>query len=176
LDALDAISWTGEMGAVVMRPEQAAALTQGLVAGLIGYSVFVIYFAGANTLAGDSPFHTASVLGAALFSLDGGGSVAASVIAYNGLHLIASLAMGLIASFLVLEVDLHPNLWYVVMFLFIAGLLYAVGLGGIVANEIAGAVTWLQVVVVNVVAAVLSGWYLWRSHPRLKDRVRRVAD
>ncbi|HUF70078.1 MAG TPA: hypothetical protein VMM79_15640, partial [Longimicrobiales bacterium] len=66
--------------------------------------------------------------------------------------------------------------WYLVMFLFIAGLLYAVGLGGIVANEIAGAVTWLQVVIVNVLAATLSGWYLWRSHPSLKDRVRRVAD
>jgi hypothetical protein len=158
-----------------MRPERAAALTQGLVAGMIGYLVFVIYFAGANTLAGDSPFHTASVLGSALFSLDAGAQ-AASVIAYNGLHLVASLAMGLIASFLVLEVDLHPNLWYVVMFLFTAGLLYAVGLGGIVANEIAGAVTWLQVVVVNVLAAGLSGWYLWRRHPRLKDRVRRVAD
>jgi hypothetical protein len=159
-----------------MRPERAAALTQGLVAGLIGYFVFVIYFAGANTLAGDPPFHTANVLGAALFSLDSTTALAASVIAYNGLHLLASLAMGLIASFLVLEVDLHPNLWYFVMFLFIAGLLYAVGLGGIVANEIAGAVTWRQVVIVNVLAAGLSGWYLWRSHPSLKDRVRRVAD
>jgi hypothetical protein len=29
---------------------------------------------------------------------------------------------------------------------------------------------------VNVLAAGLSGWYLWRRHPRLKDRVRRVAD
>jgi hypothetical protein len=27
-----------------------------------------------------------------------------------------------------------------------------------------------------VLAAGLSGWYLWRRHPRLKDRVRRVAD
>jgi hypothetical protein len=161
-----------------MRPERTAALTQGLVAGLIGYFVFVIYFAGANTLAGQSPFHTANVLGAALFPFEGDGpsAVAASVIAYNGIHLIASLAMGLIASLMVLEVDLHPNLWYFVMFLFIAGLLYAVALGGIVANEIAGAVTWLQVVIVNILAATLSGWYLWRSHPRLKDRVRRVAD
>jgi len=163
-----------------MQPERSEALKQGLIAGMIGYFVFVIWFAVVNVLTGESAFHTAQVLGSALFSFEptsmSATGLAAPVIAYNGVHLLASLMMGLVASFLVLEVDLHPNLWYVVMFLFIAGLLYSVGLGGIVAKEIAGAVSWEQVVVVNVLAALLSGWYLWRSHPSLKDRVRRAAD
>lgn len=161
-----------------MRPERTTALTQGLVAGLIGYGVFVLFFAIANAIVGESPFHTASVLGTALFSFEpsAASAVAAPVIAYNGLHLVASLFMGTVASFLVLEVDLNPSLWYFVMFLFIAGLLYAVGLGGIIANEIADAVSWIEVVIVNVMAAGFSGWFLWKSHPRLKDKVRRIAD
>lgn len=159
-----------------MTPERATAFRQGLIAGMIGYSVFVVFFALINLVAGESPFRTAHVLGSALFSLGDAATPAAPIIAYNGLHLIASLATGTIASFLVLEVDLHPNLWYVVMFIFMAGLLYSVAIGGVVANEIAAAVSWGQVVIVNVVAAVLSGGYLWKVHPRLRDRVRRAAD
>lgn len=157
-----------------MQAERSTALMQGLIAGMIGYAVFVIWFAVVNVIAGQSPFYTAHVLGMALFRFDPS-AVAQSVIAYNGLHLVASLLMGMIASFLVQEVDLHPNLWYIVMFMFVAGLLYAVGLGGIIANEIAGAVSWIEVVIVNVLAALFSGGYLWKSHPRLKERVRRAA-
>lgn len=159
-----------------MKPERSAALGQGLIAGMIGYSVFIVFFAVTNFIAGESIFRTAQVLGSALFSLGDAANPAAPIIAYNGVHLLASLATGLIASFLVLEVDLHPNLWYIVMFIFMAGLLYSVAVGGIVANEIAGAVRWGEVVIVNLLAAGLSGGYLWKSHPRLKDKVRRVTD
>jgi len=158
-----------------MNQDRTAALTQGLIAGMIGYFVFVAFFAILNVVSGASAFHTASSLGHALFGIGSADSITAAI-AYNGVHMIASLGMGLIASLLFMVVDLNPNFWYVVMFLFIAGLLYGVGLGGIVANELAGVVTWGQVVIVNVLAAVLSGTYLWKRHPTLKDRVRRVAD
>ena len=158
-----------------MNEDRSGALIQGLIAGMIGYFVFVAFFAILNLVSGAPAFHTASALGNALFDLGSSDDITAAI-AYNGVHMLASLAMGTIASFLILLVDLNPNVWYVVMFLFIAGLLYGVGLGGIVANELAGVVTWGQVVIVNVLAAVLSGAYLWKSHPMLKDRVRRVAD
>jgi hypothetical protein len=161
-----------------MQEQRAAALGQGVIAGMIGYAVFVLFFAVTNIAAGQSPFHTAHLLGAALFGMGdpSAAAQAAPVLAYNGIHLIAALIIGMATSLLFLEVDLHPALWYVVMFLFIAGLLYTVALGGIVASQIAGAVTWGQVVAVNVLAGLLSGWYLFRVHPRLRDRVRRAAD
>jgi hypothetical protein len=161
-----------------MEEQKAAALGQGVIAGFIGYLVFVIFFAVTNIAAGDSPFHTAHLLGTALFGAGdpAANAQAAPVLAYNGLHLVAALVIGIITSFLFLEVDLHPALWYLVMFVFIAGLLYSVAIGGIVAGEIAGAVSWWQIVLVNVLAGLFSGIYLFRAHPRLRDRVRRAAD
>lgn len=161
-----------------MPDQKAAALSQGVIAGFIGYMVFVIFFAVTNTVAGESPFHTAHLIGSALLRVGNpaAGAEAAPVLAYNGIHLLAAILIGIVASFLFLEVELHPMLWYLVMFLFIAGLLYSVAVGGIIAGEIAGAVSWGQVVAVNVLAALFSGIYLYRAHPRLRDRVRRAAD
>jgi len=160
-----------------MQEQRAAALGQGVIAGIIGYAVFVVFFAVTNIIAGQSPFHTAHLLGAALFGMGDPAAVQpATVLAYNGIHIIAALFIGIVTSLLFLEVHLHPALWYVVMFLFIAGLLYSVALGGIVASQIAGAVSWGQVIAVNVLAGLFSGLYLFRVHPRLRERVRRVAD
>jgi hypothetical protein len=161
-----------------MQEQRAAALGQGVIAGVIGYAVFVVFFAVANITAGQSAFHTAHLLGAALFNMGDPavGAQAAPVLAYNGIHLIAALIIGIVTSLLFLEVDLHPALWYVVMFIFVAGLLYTVAVGGIVAHQIAGAVTWGQVVAVNVLAGLFSGAYLFRVHPRLRERVQRTAD
>jgi len=100
----------------------------------------------------------------------------AAALAYNALHLVASVIMGSVASFLFFQLEQRPAAWYVILFLFIAGLLYSVAVGGIVAREIVGVVTWPHVVIVNLLAAFLAGQYLWRSHPRLADRVRRAAD
>jgi hypothetical protein len=161
-----------------MQEQRAAALGQGVIAGVIGYAVFVVFFAVVNLTAGQSAFHTAHLLGSALFGMGdpAAAAQAAPVLAYNGIHLIAALIIGIVTSILFLEVDLHPALWYVVMFIFIAGLLYTVAIGGIVASHIAGAVSWGQVVAVNVLAGLLSGAYLFRVHPKLRDRVRRAAD
>jgi hypothetical protein len=162
-----------------MTRSRSEALRHGLIAGLIGYVVFAVYFAIVNTIEGRSPLYTVNLLGMALFGI-GDPSISTPqlgpVMAYNGLHLVAALLWGTIASVLVLEVDLHPSLWWVVMFLFIAGLLYSTVVGGIVARELAGAVTWAHVVTVNVLAALLSAGYLWLAHPSLRERVMRESD
>lgn len=154
------------------------ALSQGLVAGLIGYLTFVAFFGVLNAATGDSPLTTPHMLGSALFGTGdpAGPPEAASVLAYSALHFLAAVLIGTAASILVTTVDLHPALWYLVMFLFVAGLLYSVTVGGIVANEMAGAVTWGQVVASNILAALTMGIVLWRAHPELRERVRRHGD
>ncbi len=155
-----------------------STISQGLIAGLIGYFVFVLFFAILNLSTGRSMLFTPNALGNALFRLGEAPGITSpeAVMAWNGVHLVASLTIGLIGSLLIVGVDRHPALWYVVMFLFIAGLLYSVAVGGVVAREIAGAVTWGQVVAVNVLAAFFSGLYLWRAHPTIRQRVQRLTD
>jgi len=160
-----------------MEEQRTAALGDGVIAGAIAFAVFVAFFATTNIVAGRSAFHTAHQLGTALFGFGdpGAGAQAGPVLAYSLLHFIAALTIGVVTSLLFLEVELQPALWYIVMFIFIAGLLYSVAVGGIVANEIAGAVSWTEVVIANVIAGLISGAYLWRRHPKLKDRVRRAG-
>jgi hypothetical protein len=161
-----------------MDEHRSAALGDGVIAGVIAFGVFVVYFAATNIVAGHSAFHTAHQLGVALFGFGDPAAAAQAgpVLAYSLLHLTAALVIGVITSLLFLEVELHPALWYIVMFIFIAGLLYSVAVGGIVANEIAEAVSWAQVIVANVIAGVVSGIYLWRRHPKLKDQVQRKGN
>jgi len=162
-----------------MSVNRSDALWQGLIAGLIGYAVFAAYFLIVNVVAGRPALHTVGALGSALFGMGDPASPTpdlAAALAYNALHLVASVIMGSVASFLFFQLEQRPAAWYVILFLFIAGLLYSVAVGGIVAREIVGVVTWPHVVIVNLLAAFLAGQYLWRSHPRLADRVRRAAD
>jgi hypothetical protein len=162
-----------------MSANRSEALWQGLIAGLIGYAVFAAYFLILNVVSGRPALHTVGSLGSALFGIGDPASATpdvAAALAYNALHLIASVFMGSIASFLLLQLEKLPAAWYVIMFLFVAGLLYSMAVGGIVAREIVGVVTWPHVIIVNLLAAFLAGQYLWRSHPRLAERVRRAAD
>ena len=161
-----------------MDEHRTAALGDGMIAGAIAFAVFVVFFAVTNIVAGQSAFHTAHQLGTALFGFrdPAAGAQPGPVLAYSLLHFIAALIIGVVTSLLFLEVALHPALWYIVIFIFTAGLLYSVAVGGIVANEIAGAVSWTQVVIANVIAGLISGAYLWRRHPKLKQRVQRTAD
>jgi hypothetical protein len=160
-----------------MRVSRTGVLWHGLVAGLIGYAIFAVYFAIVNVATGRSALHTVGSLGAALL---GAGTSAGdfgfdAVMAYNAVHLGASVLTGILSSFVFMQVERVPATWYVVMFFFIAGLLYATVIGGIAAGEIATVVPWAHVVIVNLLAAVGAGSYLWRAHPGLADRVRRAA-
>jgi hypothetical protein len=161
-----------------MMADRSDALWKGLVAALIGYAVFALYFAIINVVEGRHVLYTVNALGAALF---GRGSVQGPpslepVLAYNAVHLFVSIIVGVTASFLILQLERTPAVWYIIMFMFIMGLLYSVAVGGIVAREITGVVPWMHVVIVNVLAAVTAGSYLWRAHPRLGERVRRASD
>ncbi len=50
-----------------MRASTTLVIRGGLFAGLLGYAIVVVYFAAANLVAGRSLFHTAALLGSAMF-------------------------------------------------------------------------------------------------------------
>ena len=89
------------------------------------------------------------------------------MIAYNGVHLLASLTVGLGAAWLVHEAEDHHALWYVVFFAFLAGFIYAVGAMGVFAAEIAGVMSWSAVVTGTAIGGLTIIAYLWATHPGL---------
>ncbi len=144
---------------------------EGLVTGLIGYITVVILFGGMNALGGEGVFQTAATLGSALFF---GARDAESVVpgpdpilAYNGVHLLASLIIGLGASWVVFQIERHHVLWFAAFFIFLAGFIYSVVLMGVLAVEMAGLMGWMPILVANLAAGCTAGGYLWSRHRKL---------
>jgi hypothetical protein len=159
-----------------MKPESTRVVVEGLVTGLIGYLTVVLLFVIINLLAGRPSFHTAGLLGSALFFglrepselvLEPG-----PVIAYNGVHMLVSLLIGLGASWLVFQAEKHRLLWYIVFFIFLAGFVYSLAIMGVFAAEIVPFLSWTTVVLANVAAGITAGGYLWWRHSRLITRIK----
>lgn len=162
-----------------MRRDQQETWVHGCIAGLLAYAVIVVLFGAGNLLVGRSPLATASQLGTALFPYladPAGGISITAVIAYNGMHVIGSLVLGMAAAWLMHEVDLHPAIWYPVFFTAIAAVIFATVFVAQLVTERIAAASWRTIVVANTAAMVSAVWYLWRTHPGLEDRIVRLAE
>jgi len=155
-----------------MRNETKRVLTGGLFAGLIGYATVVVLFAVINLAAGRSPFHTPAMFGAALFygleDPTGVEIAAGPVLAYNMVHVLGFLLLGLVGSWLAEKAEQVPAARFAILFVlvFVAAHLYAALL--IFAQPLLTGAVWLQVGFVSVAAAAAMGWYLLAMHPVLK--------
>ena len=87
-------------------------LSGGLFSGLIGYGTVVVVVSLLNVVRGESPFHTAAMLGSALFyGLDDPSALtieAGPVLAFNMVHVLSFLAMGMFASWLISLAEKFP--------------------------------------------------------------------
>ncbi len=152
-------------------------LVEGLVTGLIGYVTVAGLFALLNLVAGEGVFYTPALLGSALFfGAGGGGDVVAGpapVIAYNGVHILVSLGIGLGAAWLVFQAEKNRPLWYAVFFVFLAGFIYSVALMGVFAAEVFRLLSWQRILLANLAAGLTAGGYLWWRHAQLLAELRR---
>ncbi len=155
-------------------------MTQGLIAGLAAYAAVVIFFAVVNIVAGRSPFHTAAALGSALFYgvRDPADMILAPgpVLAYNGVHLIGSLLVGMAVAWLFYEIERYHFLWYIVFFLLLIVFMYSLVFMGMIAAEMARAVPWGLVVAGTVVWTAALGGCLWLQHRALMAQLRREQE
>ena len=146
-------------------------IPEGLVAGLIGYVTVVVLFGAINLLAGEALFHTASLLGSALFfgARDASGLVSGPgpIIAYNGVHILVSLLIGVGAAWLIYQTEKNRPLWFVVFFVFLAGFIYSVALVGVLVAEVMSLLSWPAIVLANIGAGITAGGYLWWRHSGL---------
>lgn len=151
-----------------------AWVVEGLVTGLIGYATVAAFFMAVDLGGGAGPFHTPAMLGGALFfGVREMGEVTpgpAPVIAYNGVHLLVSLAIGTGAAWLVFQTERNRPLWYIVFFIFLAGFIYSVVVVGVLAAELTPFLPWSLIVAANLVAGFTAGGYLWWRHAGLLNR------
>jgi hypothetical protein len=160
-----------------MSETQQRVFYEGLVTGLIGYVTVALVLGLADLATGRPLFYTVATLGHAVFGSGGDGFVVtpAAVFAYNGIHVLAFVAVGMLVAWLVVETELHPVLWYVA-FMVLLGVLFlaTVLLAG--AAEGLAQLAWWSIVLANMMAALAMGTYVLRAHPRLLRNVRKHGD
>lgn len=148
----------------------------GIVTGLIGYGAVAFVIAMVNIDAGRSPFYTAALFGSALFYhlTDPAALVITPgpVFAYNALHLIVFLGVGLFVSWLVSLAERYPAVVYLILFalLFVAAHMF-LALAMFTHPLLGTAGVW-QIVLASTAAALAMAWYVWRSHPILRHTLR----
>ena len=159
-----------------MRTRGQQVFGEGLFTGIIGYALVAIFFAVENLLSGRSPFHTARLLGAPLVAgVPPEQEAVAAVFAYNGLHLLVFVVVGMAAAWIVTEMERHPVLWYLGFFAFFLGFAYDLVLLLMMAGP-SGEPGWLSLLSANGVAALGMGGYLWSVHPGLWEEIGRHGD
>lgn len=146
-------------------------LFEGLVAGLIGYAGIALFFAVFNTVSGQSPFYTAGLLGDALFygRQDPAGFTVAPgpVLAFNGVHLLFFIAVGMLVAVLAYEAERGPQFWYVATIVFAFVFIHVVGGFVWMTAPMRSAVPIWSIGVSATLAAIAVSAYVWWAHPRL---------
>lgn len=141
----------------------------GVVAGLLGAISVAAWFFLLDVVAG-RPFFTPAVLGAAVFQMFGefgGRGLVAHVVVYTILHVAAFVAFGIVAAQASNALELERRPRGIIGFLALFAVLeatYLVGVGVAAASELFGVYAWWQFGIANLIAALLMGRYIWRSH------------
>ena len=153
-------------------------LAGGLVSGLIGYGTVVVVVGALNLLVGRSLFHTAAMFGSALFyGLQDPAELVIEpgpILAYNMVHVLTFIAIGMLASWLVSLAEKYPAMQYFVLVVLIFVAFHVFGALLLFAEPLLGTGAWLTVGLAGIAAAVLMGWYLLKTHPLLRKELRDI--
>lgn len=148
-------------------------LEQGITAGLIGFATIAGLFIVIDVVAGRPPFHTAALLGSALYGIEDPSLLSIStrmVVAYSALHLAVFIVFGLLAVILAEVADRGRQLWFVALFffIFISFHLFAAaqGIAAPMRASLPDALVWGA----GMAASLTMAWYLIRSHPRMRAK------
>ncbi len=141
------------------RANRTDTLWQGIIAGLIGYATVALLVGIIDVAMGRSFFFTAALLGEHVFyGLSDPAQVVVwpgAVFAYNGLHLLAFLIIGVVGAWLAFMSERGPELWYLAAILFLT-------------EDIRAAIPAAMIVVPTLASAITMGSYLLAVRPAFR--------
>lgn len=148
-------------------------IRQGLVVGLIGYASVAALYAVFDFIAARGALYTVDLLGKSVFEglrdpavlglpmqLD-----VTAIVWYSGLHLLISLAIGLIVTGLVEQAERQPSQAPMVVSIIVAGFVVTIVAVGLLTTPIRPLLPWWSIVVANALAVLLAGGYLLHKRP-----------
>lgn len=151
----------------------------GLVLGLIAYASVAAFYALFDILAARGLLYTVNLLGRAAFRGLRDPAVLqfpvtidpVAVFLYNGVHLLLSLAIGLIVVRLVSRAERVPSQAWPMFLLIVAGFVATVVAIGVLSTPIRVVLPWWSIVVANASAVVAGVAFLSRRRPGVVGRV-----
>ena len=161
-----------------MRAQTRDTLIGGLWAGVIGYGAVVVIVTMLNVLAGRSPFYTAALFGSALFYhlRDPAALVVAPgpVLAFNMVHMVVFLGLGLLCAWLVSLGERFPTAQYLFLVLLLFVALHVYFAMAFLTRPLLGELVWWHLGIASLAAAIGMGWYLLATHPFLRRELREI--
>ena len=146
----------------------------GVVAGILGATAVAVWFLGIDLIYARA-FDTPTALGRGLLRLlgpPGMEGAAVFVVAYTIFHYAAFIGAGLLVSVIVHWAQSQPTVLAGAMMLFVAFEIGFYGLSSALQEApFLGALGWAQVGTGNLIAALVMGAYMWRTHPELKSEL-----
>ena len=146
----------------------------GIVAGALGATAVAVWFLGIDLIYAHA-FATPAALGRGLLRLFGPPGMEGTtvfVIGYTIFHYAAFIGAGLLISVIVHWAQTQPAVLAGAMMLFVA---FEIGFYALSAalqeSPFLGALGWAQVASGNLIAAMVMGAYMWRTHPELKGEL-----
>lgn len=146
-----------------------------MVVGLIAYASVAVFYSAFDLLAARGTLYTVDLLGKAVFrGLRDPGLLEypirpdlTGIFWYNGLHLLISLAIGLVVTRLIEHAERHPAQAHLVLFTIVAGFVLTIIGVGLLTRAMRPVLPWWSIVVANGLATLLAGLYLLRKRPGL---------
>jgi len=146
-------------------------LRDGVVLGLIAYIAVAAFYAVFDVLAARGTLYTVDLLGKAVFRGLRDPAVLqlpvrpdfTAVFLYNALHLVASLAIGLVVAWLIAQAERRARLAWLFLAVIVGGYVVTILAVGALTGPIRSLLPWWSIVVANSAAVVLAGgWLSWR--------------
>ena len=157
-----------------------SAIREGLIAGLIGGMLALGWYVVFDAVRGQ-PFQTPNALGQVFAARPEGGGAPAhdqiqpvAVIEYLILHFVVFCLLGIALAKLTHMAIGNPALrmgvWLGVVIAFVAFMGYLLGLYWMTGQRF----PWWSALMVDLLGVGSMAFYLWRSHPQLRDSVRNI--
>ena len=144
---------------------------EAVVAGLLGAAAVAIWFLILDMMHGRLLF-TPAALGSAIFTGASGVEevqrTAPMVLGYTLLHVVGFLLVGFIAARLMFGADREPRVLLGAGVAFMVMEVATLCFLALAASWLLDALSFWTVLVANVIAAAVMGWYLYRQHPQVR--------
>lgn len=153
-------------------PREHRTVREGVVAGIIGATSVAVWILIVDVVSHHGALYTPTLLGSALFSVFGSTRHDPTIVhlaAYTLFHFGAFILLGIVAAMVVHTAERAPWVLLVSTVMFIIFELGVLGVAAMLAESPLHTLAWYVVAVGNVLAAVLMGLYLVRTHPALRQ-------